>query len=102
MAIHDLLLREVFEGSYDAVLSYAARWSEARRKGPGACVAAFIPLLFRQGEAYQADWSHDDGEIAGKPIRVKVAPPMVMCIPGGLYLGVSAVRPFGWQDAVST
>lgn len=29
--IHDLLLREGFEGSYDAVRRYAARWSDARR-----------------------------------------------------------------------
>ena len=34
---------------------------------------AFIPLLFRPGEAYQIDWSHEDVEIAGKPMRVKVA-----------------------------
>ena len=36
--VHDLLLREGFEGSYDAIRRYAARWSEARRKGPGASV----------------------------------------------------------------
>ena len=57
--IHDLLLREGFEGSYDAVRRYSARWSEARRKDPGANVtrgvAAFIPLLFKPGEAYQFD-----------------------------------------------
>src|SRR3546814_2250999 len=29
--------------------------------------------LFRPGEAYQFDWSHEDVEIAGKPMRVKVA-----------------------------
>ncbi len=34
---------------------------------------AFIPLLFRPGEAYQFDWSHEDVEISGKPMRVKVA-----------------------------
>ena len=81
--IHDLLLREGFEGSYDAVRRpfftehWARRWAEARRKDPGAdvtwSVAAFIPLLFKPGEAYQFDWSHEDVEIAGKPMRVKVA-----------------------------
>src|ERR1700744_5493464 len=30
--IHDLLLREGFEGSYDAVRRYAARWRGARRE----------------------------------------------------------------------
>ena len=34
---------------------------------------AFILLLFRPGEAYQFDWSHEDVEIASKPMRVKVA-----------------------------
>src|SRR3546814_12874934 len=34
---------------------------------------AFIPLMFKPGEAYQFDWSHEDVEIAGKPMRVKVA-----------------------------
>ena len=29
-------------------------------------VAAFIPLLFKPGEAYQFDWSHEDVEIVGK------------------------------------
>ena len=70
--IHDLLLREGFEGSYDAVRRYAARWrQECRRNAVDA--PAFIPLMFRPGEAYQFDWSHGDIEIAGKPMRVKVA-----------------------------
>jgi transposase len=47
--IHDLLRREGFEGSYDAVRRYARRWTDARRKDPGAHVTggvpAFIPLL---------------------------------------------------------
>lgn len=70
--IHDLLLREGFDGSYDAVRRYAARWRQERRRG-AMDAPAFIPLLFRPGEAYQFDWSHEDVEIAGKPMRVKVA-----------------------------
>ena len=70
--IHDLLLREGFNGSYDAVRRYAARWRQARRRDV-MDAPAFIPLLFRPGEAYQFDWSHEDVEIAGKPMRVKVA-----------------------------
>ena len=49
--IHDLLLREGFEGSYDAVRRYAARWAAEQRKGVGDGIPAFIPLLFRPGEA---------------------------------------------------
>ncbi|ODU28371.1 MAG: hypothetical protein ABS88_13270 [Sphingopyxis sp. SCN 67-31] len=30
-------------------------------------------MTFQPGEAYQFDWSHEDVEIAGKPMRVKVA-----------------------------
>ena len=71
--IHDLLRREGFDGSYDAVRRYAARWLKERRKGATDGAAAFIPLIFRPGEAYQFDWSHEDVEIAGKPMRVKVA-----------------------------
>ena len=83
--IHDLLLREGFEGSYDAVRRYAARWSAARRKDPGDGVPAFIPLLFMPGEAYQFDWSHEDVEIAGKPMRVKVAH-MRLCASRAVYV----------------
>ena len=70
--IHDLLLREGFDGSYDAVRRYAARWRQAQRRDV-MNAPAFIPLLFRPGEAYQFDWSHEDVEISGKPMRVKVA-----------------------------
>ncbi|MDE2410318.1 MAG: IS21 family transposase [Sphingomonadales bacterium] len=83
--IHDLLHREGFEGSYDAVRRYARRWTEARRKDAGDGAPAFIPLLFRPGEAYQFDWSHEDVEIAGKPMRVKVAH-MRLCASRAVYV----------------
>ena len=83
--IHDLLKREGFEGSYDAVRRYATRWADGRRKDPGGDVPAFIPLLFRPGEAYQFDWSHEDVEIAGKPMRVKVAH-MRLCASRAVYV----------------
>jgi transposase len=83
--IHDLLCREGFEGSYDAVRRYARRWAEARRKDAGDGAPAFIPLLFQPGEAYQFDWSHEDVEIAGKPMRVKVAH-MRLCASRAVYV----------------
>ena len=83
--IHELLVREGFEGSYDAVRRYAARWKIERRKDAGDGVTAFIPLMFRPGEAYQFDWSHEDVEIAGKPMRVKVAH-MRLCASRGVYV----------------
>ena len=83
--IHDLLVREGFEGSYDAVRRYAARWKLERRKDAGDGVTAFIPLMFRPGEAYQFDWSHEDVEIAGAPMRVKVAH-MRLCASRAVYV----------------
>lgn len=83
--IHDLLVREGFEGSYDAVRRYAARWKIERRKDGGDGTTAFIPMLFQPGEAYQFDWSHEDVEIAGKPMRVKVAH-MRLCASRAVYV----------------
>ena len=57
--VHDLLVREGFDGSYDAVRRYAAGWRLKRRRGV-ADAPSFIPLMFRPGEAYQFDWSHED------------------------------------------
>jgi transposase len=71
--IWDLLLWEGYEGSYDAVRRYATRWAVERRKGLGDGAPAFVPLAFRPGEAFQFDWSHKDVEIAGTPLKVKVA-----------------------------
>ena len=71
--VHDLLVREGYDGSYDSVRRYAAGWLIKRRKGSGDVSAAFVPLLFHPGEAFQFDWSHEDVEIAGSPMRVKAA-----------------------------
>jgi hypothetical protein len=53
--IHDLLCREGFEGSYDAVQHYARRWTEARRKDGRDGAPALVLLMFKLGEAYQFD-----------------------------------------------
>ena len=47
--------------------------------------ATFIPLLFRSGEAYRFDWSPEDVEIAGLPVRVKVAH-MRLCASRPVYV----------------
>jgi transposase len=46
-----------YAGGYDAVRRYAARW----RRQQSATTAAFVPLSFASGEAYQFDWSHEAG-----------------------------------------
>ena len=52
--IHDLLLREGFDGSYDAVRRYATRWRQERRRHV-VDAPTFIPLLFQPGEAYRLE-----------------------------------------------
>jgi transposase len=59
-----------YEGGYDAVRRYAAGW---QREHTAATAAAFVPLSFAPGEAYQFDWSHEIVLIAGTTVTVKVA-----------------------------
>jgi transposase len=59
-----------YSGGYDAVRRYARRW----RKLQGQSLsAAYVPLSFEPGEAYQFDWSHEVVLMNGTPAKVKVA-----------------------------
>jgi transposase len=59
-----------YEGGYDAVRRYAASW---RRRESAITAAAFVPLSFDPGEAYQFDWSHEIVLIGGVTVTIKVA-----------------------------
>jgi transposase len=59
-----------YEGSYAAVRRYAIAWHQERSS---ATAAAFVPLSFAPGEAYQFDWSHEIVVMNGVTITVKVA-----------------------------
>jgi transposase len=59
-----------YEGGYDAVRRYARGW---RREQVSSSAAAFVPLSYAPGEAYQFDWSHDVVLINGVTVTVKVA-----------------------------
>ena len=59
-----------YDGSYDAVRRYAKTWRKER--GP-ATAAAYVPLSFAPGEAYQFDWSHEIVLLSGVTVTVKVA-----------------------------
>jgi transposase len=59
-----------YGGGYDAVRRYAREW---RRERASATAAAFVPLSFAPGEAYQFDWSHEVVLLAGVTVTVKVA-----------------------------
>ena len=59
-----------YEGGYDAVRRYARTWS---REQASQTAAAFVPLSFAPGEAYQFDWSHEIVVMSGVTVIVKVA-----------------------------
>lgn len=59
-----------YAGGYDAVRRYARRWSKAHGQ---STAAAYVPLSFEPGEAYQFDWSHEVVVLSGVTIVVKVA-----------------------------
>ncbi len=59
-----------YQGGYDAVRRYARHWRQARGE---ATAAAFVPLIFAPGEAYQFDWSHEIVVMKGVTATVKVA-----------------------------
>ena len=59
-----------YDGGYDAVRRYAAAW---KRQETEATAAAYVPLSFAPGEAYQFDWSHEIVVIDGVTTTVKVA-----------------------------
>jgi transposase len=59
-----------YDGGYDALRRYARRW--AKQHGE-ATAAAYVPLSFAPGEAYQFDWSHEVVLLGGVTVIVKVA-----------------------------
>ena len=75
--IHDLLRREGFDGSYDAVRRYVQRQRRATK--PTAPSDAFVPLLFPPGDAFQFDWSHEIVVLGGITMTVKVAHMRLSC-----------------------
>ena len=83
--VWDLLVREGYDGSYDSVRRYAARWLLETKTAPGDGGTAFVPLMFAPGEAFQFDFSHEDVEIGGQPMRVKVAH-VRLCASRAIYL----------------
>lgn len=59
-----------YAGGYHAVRRYAAAWAKSERE---ASAAAYVPLTFAPGEAYQFDRSHQIVLIDGETMTVKVA-----------------------------
>jgi transposase len=59
-----------YDGGYDAVRRYARQWSKERGQ---STAAAYVPLSFAPGEAYQFDWSHEVVLLNGVTVIVKAA-----------------------------
>src|SRR6201998_1102 len=59
-----------YDGGYDAVRRYARRWAKEHGQ---ATAAAYVPLSFATGEAFQFDWSHEVVLLNGATVIVKVA-----------------------------
>jgi transposase len=59
-----------YDGGYDAVRRYARRWAKGRGQ---STAAAYVPLSFAPGEAYQFDWSHEVVLLGGVTVTVKAA-----------------------------
>src|SRR6187455_2603348 len=68
--IFEELRERGYDGGYDAVRRYARRWSKERGQ---STAAAFVPLSFAPGEAYQFDWSHEVVLLNGVTVIVKAA-----------------------------
>src|SRR5436190_10605816 len=59
-----------YGGDYDAVRRYARRWAKERGQ---STAAAYVPLSFAPGEAYQFDRSHEVVLLSGTTVMVKAA-----------------------------
>ncbi len=59
-----------YDGGYDAVRRYARRWAQEHGQ---STAAAYVPLSFAPGEAYQFDWSHEVVLLSGVTVTVKAA-----------------------------
>jgi transposase len=68
--IFEQLRERGYEGGYDAVRRYARRWTKQHGQ---ATAAAYVPLSFAPGEAFQFDWSHEVVLFSGVTVIVKVA-----------------------------
>ena len=70
LALFGQLQQLGFTGSYSRVSAYVRRWREG---GGRVAKAAFIPLKFEFGEAFQFDWSEESLMIGGFHRKLLVA-----------------------------
>ena len=69
--LFQLLQAQGYPGSYQRVTEFVRRWRAAGGAEPAR--AAFVPMLFPPGDAFQFDWSCEYATIAGIRRRLEVA-----------------------------
>lgn len=72
MRLYEGLVAEGYAGAYDSVRRFVKQW-KAENKDTLTPKQAFVPLVFKPGEACQFDWSQEVVELGGLEQIVKVA-----------------------------
>ena len=72
-----------YAGSYGRVCAFARLWKI--KEGLAAAKGAFIPLKFKQGEAFQFDWSEEGLVVGGIYHRLQVSH-MKLCASRAFWL----------------
>ena len=70
-ALHEQLKGQGYAGGYSRLTDYIRAWRAGQ--GDAATGAAYVPLSFALGEAFQFDWSEEALVIGGQYLRVQVA-----------------------------
>ena len=84
------LQAEGYRGAYDSVQRFVQRW-KAAQSGP-SLTQAYVPLAFAPGEVCQFDWSHEDVEIAGKPMLRHLTDSLAILNPARTVVVVGALK----------
>jgi transposase len=85
-----------YDGGYDAVRRYAREWNKERG---ASTAAAYVPLIFAPGEAYQFDWSHEVVLLSGVTVIVKA---VLLCHSRMLFVRAYPARRRRWCSTPTT
>ena len=72
--MHADLVKPGFTGSCGRVAAFARDWrTDRQREQQTTGRGTFVPLSFRPGEAFQFDWSEDDGHLTDERTKLQMA-----------------------------
>jgi transposase len=69
LQVYEVLQSEGYTGSYDTVRRYV----KYRKEESKALQKVFVPLVFDKSEAFQFDWSEENVDLGGVPVKVYMA-----------------------------